>query len=66
MKKENVKFTKVWKINGKSLVVADTIEKAIELYKVNYEFPYNDIESIESVISHCGGDNSALIYEETD
>lgn len=55
-----VRETKVWKVNGKQMVVADTIEEAITVYKNKYEFPYNEVKSIEAV--ECTfSDNSAFI-----
>ena len=65
MKKEDIRFTCVWKVN-KSIVVADTIEDAIALYKANYDFPYNDIDIIEKLT--LGGytdDNIALICDKS-
>lgn len=65
MKKEDIRLTHVWKIN-KSIVVADTIEEAIVVYKTNYEFPYNDIDCIEKIT--LGGytdDNIALICDKS-
>lgn len=62
MEKKDIIYTKVWKIN-KQLVVAETIEKAIEVYKSHLDFPYNEITSIQSVTD--GGlisDNSALMW----
>ena len=57
MNKEDIKHTKVWRIN-RDMVVADTIEDAITLYKTYYEYPYNEITSIELVKYY---DDTALI-----
>ena len=40
--------THVWRINGQ-LIVADTIEKAIEVFKNEYEYPANEVDKIERV-----------------
>ncbi len=64
MEKEKIKYTRVWNINSCCLVVADTIEEAIEVYKTNYND--DNIDSIEKVMNATyGGDNIALIYKET-
>ena len=46
--KNNIKYTEIYRIN-KLLVVADSIESAIKLYKNKYEFPYNEINTIERI-----------------
>lgn len=48
MTKEDIKHTHVWKVN-KDMVVADTIEDAIEVYRNYYEFPYNKVTSVEEI-----------------
>lgn len=50
-------ITYVWQVN-KSLVVAYTIEEAIDAYKTNYEFPYNDVFAVKKV----GTDGSYTEY----
>lgn len=48
------KYTRVYIINDK-LVVADKIEKAIEVYKCKY--PYNKIESLTLLSSKLQSDS---------
>lgn len=48
MDRKDIGTTKVWKID-KTLVVAPTIEEAVELYQSLYDFPYNRINIIEAV-----------------
>ena len=62
MEKKNIITTKVWKINDQ-LVVANTIEEAIEVYKTHLDFPYNEIKSINAVTDGgIIGSNSALMF----
>ena len=49
IKYEDIAYTSVCRVNKRQLVVADTIEDAIKIYQANYEFPYNEVESIENV-----------------
>lgn len=49
-----IKYTRVYIINEK-LVVADKIEKAIEVYKSKY--PYNKIESLTLLSSKLQSDS---------
>ena len=58
-----VDTTKVWRVNSSQLVIADTIEEAIKVYKSKYEFPYNEVTSIEAVnLTGCiSSNNNAFI-----
>ena len=43
------RYTRLWRINH-TLVIADSIEEAIELYKTKFNDPiYNDITSIKAI-----------------
>ena len=66
MDKNNIEYTRVWRINGNTLVVARSIEKAIEIFKTRYEFPYNDINSIDKIVASelYKEEDTALIYIE--
>lgn len=65
IKYEDIAYTSVWRINRRQLVVADTIEDAIKIYQANYEFPYNEVESIENVRTDvCEG--KALYVKKSD
>ena len=66
MDKNNIEYTRVWRINGNTLVVARSIEEAIEIFKTRYEFPYNDINSIDKIIASelYKEEDTALIYIE--
>ena len=55
--------THVWRINGQ-LIVADTIEKAIELFKNEYEYPANEVDKIERVYND-GHSKTSVAYMET-
>ena len=44
MDRSKVSVTKVWKVN-RDLVVADTIEEAIKLYKLAY--PCEEVQNVE-------------------
>lgn len=58
--------TKVFRVNGK-LTIADTIEKAIELYRKYAEPDTIDIRSVEQVLDGpCGIDGSALTIDVQD
>ena len=59
-----VGYTKVWKINN-DLVVADSIEDAISLYKERYDYPSNFIHSIEAVnlSGNTIKNNDAIVYK---
>lgn len=56
-----IKHTHVWKVNEK-LVVASSLEDAIEIYKAYYEYPYNDIYEIERVTCGCDKTNTDVLY----
>ena len=56
-------LTKVWRVNGK-LVVADTIEKAIELYR-KYTCPTVSIKKVEAECGYCSVTNDAIIEKNT-
>ena len=57
------KYTRVWEIDG-TLVVADTIEDAVALYRKSYKYDHNyvcmDIDSVEIVKTH-GGNIMAIL-----
>ena len=46
MTKEQIKQTKVWKLNDR-LVIADSIPVAVEIYQANY--PYDEVKNIELI-----------------
>ena len=54
--------THVWRINGQ-LIVADTIEKAIEVFKNEYEYPANEVDKIERVYND-GHPETSVAYME--
>ena len=64
MDKNNIEYTRVWRINGNTLVVARSIEEAIEIFKTRYEFPYNDIYSIDKIVASdlSKDEDTALVY----
>ena len=47
MKPEQISQTKVWLINGSTLVVAETIPIATEIYETSY--PFDNVEKVELV-----------------
>lgn len=54
--------THVWRINGQ-LIVADTIEKAIEVFKSKFEYPANEVDKIERVYND-GHPETSVAYME--
>lgn len=54
--------THVWRINGQ-LIVADTIEKAIEVFKGKFEYPANEVDKIERVYND-GYPETSIAYME--
>lgn len=57
--------THVWRINGQ-LIVADTIEKAIEVFKNEYEYPANEVDKIERVYNDGHPETSVAYMESND
>lgn len=58
--------SRVFLINSNQMVVADSIEDAIKTYRERYEFPYDEINSVEALKSYGSSyssntDNSAFI-----
>ena len=48
MKKEDIKATKVFMVDG-ILVIAETIQQAIEIYETNEETPYNTAHNVQEI-----------------
>ena len=49
MTREQISQTKVWRVNDKRLVIADTIPLVIEIYKARY--PEDDVEKVKLIES---------------
>lgn len=54
--------THVWRINGQ-LIVADTIEDAIAVFKGKFEYPANEVDKIERVYND-GHPETSIAYIE--
>ena len=56
--KPNIDRTKVWKVN-KELVVADTIQEAIETFRESCEYPNNEVTFVE-LYEYCSNSNALI------
>lgn len=48
MTKEDITTTRVWQVN-ETMVVAETLEAAVEIYRSKYSYPYNAVETLQMV-----------------
>lgn len=46
---DKTKLNYVYMINGDTAVIADTITEAIKLYEEHYEYPYNEVRTVEKM-----------------
>ena len=58
------KMTKVFRFNNEQLVIGDTMEDAISVFRKYYNGSFAEIKSIEAVYGDsCGLNDSALCLE---
>ena len=67
MERNGCKLTKVFRFNHEQLVVGDSIEDAIAVFRKYYDEKFVEISSIEAVYGDsCGLSDSAIIIEKKD
>ena len=64
MKPEQISQTKVWRINESTLVVAETIPMAIEIYETHY--PFDNVEKVELVKGKWDSEYALMLENHND
>lgn len=67
MERNGCRLTKVFRFNNEQLVVGDSIEDAIAVFRKYYDGKFVVINSVEAVYGDsCGLSDSAIILEKKD
>ena len=58
-----IKMTRVYRVQG-TLVVADDIHKAVDIYRAHYDSGYPTIKNVEMVESEYPADSTFALMED--
>lgn len=58
MTKEDITTTRVWQVN-ETMVVAETLEEAVEIYRNKYSYPYYAVETLQ-MVKYCNNEMALI------